>query len=137
MCGRCGIEKFYEAAKKLSRVWFDGEERTELTEKLEYYILTGGLYGTESNAIAIKQVKSGGKMGYALSRIWLPYSKLSELYPSLRKQKWLLPFYQIRRWFAVLMRGRLRHSVKELKTNSAVTNDNAKNIEDILSILEL
>ena len=116
-----GIKKFAEEAEHLAEVWFGEREYTDLTRRMEEYILNGGVYGTLENRVAVKQGKQG-KFGYALSRIWLPYKTLKVRYPSLEKHKWLLLFYEIRRWVAILFDGGVKRGSNELKVNANLSD---------------
>ena len=73
--------KFAEVARMLSRVWFENNEHTEITKKMERYILRGGIYGTNENRIAVQQQKRGGRLKYALSKIFIPYDNIKFHYP--------------------------------------------------------
>ena len=52
--------RFAEVVRMLSRVWFENNEHTEITKKMERYILRGGIYGTNENRIAVQQQKGEG-----------------------------------------------------------------------------
>ena len=136
-CNECGIGKFYESVKRLSKIWFGGETHDELTEQMEEFLLLGGVYGSQKNSVAVNQVKRGGKFKYMLSRIFLPMDQLRAKYPSLEKNGWLAPFYQVRRWFGVLFGGKLGRSVKELKVSSEVSDATSDGVGKMLKALEL
>lgn len=136
-CDECGIGKFYAQVKKLAKVWLGGEEHDELTRQMEEYVLLGGVYGSQKNTVAMNQVKRGGRLNYALTRIWVPLDQLKRRYPSLEKHVWLFPFYQVRRWFSILFKGRLLRSFKELKVSGQVTKTESESIGNILEKLEL
>ena len=130
------IKKFAEEAENLAETWFGKREYTELTKEIEEYVLHGGVYGTLENRVAVEQAKKG-KIGYALSRIWLSYKSLKCLYPSLEKHKWLLPFYEIRRWFSLLFDGGVKRGANELKVNANLSDEKkqaAKNLIDELGL---
>ncbi len=126
------LEKFREQAELLSKIWFCGETHTELTLKIEQYILDAGVYGSSINQLMINQAKKGGKSKYAFSRIWLSYSLLKKQYPILEKQKWLYPFCQIARWFRLVFGGRLKYSMTELRNNRRVKE---KERDDVVALL--
>lgn len=123
---RGGLLKFAEASEMLSKIWFDGAEYNSLTRQMEDYLLHGGVYGIVDNRVAVQQANKGSKFKYALSRIWLPYERLRFHYPSLENHRWLLPLYEVRRWFKLLLCGGVKRSVNELKVN-AVTNTETRN----------
>lgn len=118
---RGGLARFSSIAEKLAGVWFSKEEHNEISKKTEDYILDAGVYGDMHNAIVNKMAeKDGSKMKYLLSRIFLPYLQLRVQYPYLDGRKWLLPVYQVRRWFRLLFRGKLRRSINEINTSLSV-----------------
>ena len=99
------------------------EPHTPISERLEQFILSGGIYGTVENRVAVQQAITGGKFSYIVSRIFLSYDELKLKYPNLEKRKWLFPFYQIKRWFRLLGKGKLKKSMQEAKTTSSVTTE--------------
>ncbi|MDY3862752.1 MAG: nucleotidyltransferase family protein [Eubacteriales bacterium] len=132
-CG--GLRRFADVSRALSEVWFGDCALTGITHEFEAYILQGGVYGTTENRVAVQQVKKGGKLRYALSRIWLPYDVLRFQYPSLTGKKALLPLYEVRRWFKLLFRGGVRRSVNELRLNSATTEEEQTKTKALLGEL--
>ena len=134
---RGGLSKFAEAARALSAAWFDGGEQTEVTCELENYILSGGVYGTLENSVSVGQNKKGGKLRYILSRIWLPYDILKFQYPNLEKRKWLLPFYEVKRWFRLLFKGGVKRSVNEIKVTANMDSEKVARSARLMSELGL
>ncbi len=132
-----GFLTFANAARGLSAVWFDGGEADEICNKMQSYILQGGVYGNLDNRVAIQQNKRGGKIKYILSRIFLPYHTLKFVYPILQKHKWLFPFMQVRRWFRLLFKGRLKHSLHELNTNAVISQEKQSDAAILLESLGL
>lgn len=132
-----GLLVFAKAARKLSRIWFEDEERDTVSTQMENYILTGGVYGTTTNRITVQQQKKGGKIKYALSRIWIPYDAIKFHYPILQKHPWLMPFMQIRRWFKLVFCGHAKRSLNELKYNSEVSASEADNMQKFLENIGL
>lgn len=124
--------KFANSARKLSRVWFGGEEHDSVSEQIQEYIFTGGVYGNSQNRIAVQQQKKGGRIKYALSKIFIPYDVIKFHYPVLQKHRYLTPFMQVRRWCKLIFCGHLKRSVKELKYNNSITDTEAKNIQNFL-----
>ena len=136
-CETSDILKFYEKMKKLTLVWFGDDKHDEVTQDMGEYILNAGVYGTLENTIAVSQSGGKSKLGYVMSRLFVPYSRLKEQYPVLRKHKWLFPLMQIRRWFRIFFKGKLRSSVKELQVNNSVSDEKKESVARILSQLEL
>ena len=132
-----GLLTFAAEAQALSEVWFGNAEHTDITRRMQDYLLKGGVYGTTKNRVSVQQVKRGGKFRYAISRIWLPYETLKFHYPSLVGKRVLLPFYEVRRWFKLLFGGGVKRSVNELRLNSSATNEEQTETKEMLSKLEI
>lgn len=127
-----GLDVFAKQGEFLSEVWFGNAEHTEITRQMEEYILRGGVYGTTTNRVAVQQQKQGGKMKYALSKIFIPYDVIKFHYPILQKHKWLTPIMEVRRWGKLVFCGHLKRTVKELKYNSTISEDAAAETRTLL-----
>lgn len=132
LLGSGNLLKFANVARKLSRVWFEEEEYDSLSKEMEDYILRGGVYGNNENRITLQQQKKGGKLRYAISKIFLPYDAIKFHYPILQKHKWLTPFMQVRRWFKLIFCGGAKRSINELKYNSSVSKEQADRANQLL-----
>ena len=127
-----GLLTFAKASRKLAHSWFCGAEKDEITLQMEEYILRGGVYGNSTNRIMVQQQKKGGRLKYALSKIFIPYDVIKFHYPILQKHRWLTPIMEVRRWFKLIFCGHLKRTAKELKYNSSVSNDDAMNTQRFL-----
>lgn len=131
-------EKFSQIARKLSDVWCKGEKHDDLTKQLEAFILRGGTNGNLGNAIAVGQIKRGGKVKYVLSRIFLPYNSLKYYYPVIQKHKWLFPFCQVMRWYKLVFRDSgVKRFASELKTSANLSDEQTNSVDLLLSELDL
>ena len=113
-----GLMPFYEASKKLSDVWFNGESHDEITKKMEKYILDGGTFGNLKNRVTVGKAKSGNGISYVFARLFSPYGVMKNKHPSLRKCPLLLPFFYVKRWLTPLFDGRLKKTAKELNLSA-------------------
>ena len=129
--------RFAEIARLLSRVWFDDAAHTETTKQMEQYILRGGVYGTKENRIAVQQQKKGGRIKYALSKIFIPYDVIKFHYPILQKHKWLTPFMEVRRWLKLIFCGHAKRTLNELKYNQTISADKADVTKNFLENIGL
>lgn len=127
-----GLSVFAKQAELLSEVWFGNAEHTEITKQMERYILRGGVYGTTTNRVAVQQQKQGGKVKYALSKIFIPYDVIKFHYPILQKHRWLTPIMEVRRWGKLIFCGHLKRTVNELKYNSTISDDAAAEAKTLL-----
>ena len=123
-----GLDKFAEQSMLLADIWFSGAEHTDLTRTMEDYILGAAIYGNLENRIAILQARKGGRLGYILSRIFLPYSKLKKIYPRLEKFPILLPFYEVKRWFGYFIRRGTSRAKSEMKINNSISDEKVKGL---------
>lgn len=129
--------KFATVSRKLSRVWFDGEEHDAVSRQMEDYILRGGTYGSNENGIMIRQQKSGGHVRYVMSKIFLSYDVIKFHYPILQKHRWLMPIMQVRRWCKLIFCGHFRRVSRELQYGSSITDEKAAGAQSFLDHMGL
>ena len=132
-----GIKTFADKMEELSKVWFEDGEYTDVTRELENFVLSGGVYGTLENSVSVGQNKKGGKIKYILSRVWLSYDVLKVQYPNLEKNKWLLPFYEVKRWLRLLFKGGVKRSVNEIKVTANMDSEKVERSARLMSELGL
>lgn len=129
--------KFANVARKLSRIWFLNEKYDYISQLMEDYILRGGVYGNNENRITVQQQKKGGRIKYALSKIFIPYDVIKFHYPILQKHRWVTPFMEVRRWFKLLFCGHAKRSIRELLYNSNISQSQADVIKFFLDEIGL
>lgn len=130
------LSTFYGAMIKLGEYWFeDNNQAAPITLEAETFILLGGIYGTDKQAAATKQIKKGGKLKYFWSRIFLPYESLAILYPIIKKHKILTPFCQIARWLGAIFKG--KRVSKEIKNVASVNKEQSEKTRGLLEGLGL
>ncbi|MBR5529331.1 MAG: nucleotidyltransferase family protein [Oscillospiraceae bacterium] len=132
-----GLLAFAEAAENLSEHWFSGKNADPISRQLAQYILSGGNYGGVENRIAVKHTQNQKGFAYVLSRLFLPYDTMKIQFPILEKQKWLLPFCHVARWFKRLFDGGSARAAKELQTNANMTEEKVLSTEELLRHLGL
>ena len=112
---------FAESARKLSYVWFGDGEHDETTLQMEKYILEGGIFGSEKTRAESVNQRSGSKIRYMISRLFVPYRYLKRDYPILEKYPFLTPFYEFHRIFSLVFgkkKGFKKTYVNRLETVS-------------------
>ncbi len=134
---QAGLMTFARAARRLSAVWFGGEETDDLSRSMEHFILHGGVYGSVENRVALQQRKQGGRLGYVFSRLFLPYVRLKRYYPILEKHRWLTPVMQVRRWFWLLSPDRAKRAREEVSANRNVDRAQAEAMNEFLDAIGL
>ncbi|MBQ2942329.1 MAG: nucleotidyltransferase family protein [Clostridia bacterium] len=133
--GLCKIEKFYDEVIRLSDIWLGNTEHTALTHKMEEFIINGGVYGNETQHIAIKQKQNGGKAGYILRRLFMPKKSLEILFPSLKKHPFLYPFFTVARWTKLLKMDVKMRVEREISINSNIAEEDSDEVSLLLSEL--
>lgn len=132
-----GLSQFSKTASKLASCWMDNLPMDSVCEKMQNYILSGGVYGTHENLILVQQQKKGGKIKYALSKIIIPYDTIKFHYPILQKHRWLTPIMQVRRWFKLIFCGHAKRSMRELSYNSNISKSQADEMKTFLDEIGL
>ena len=135
MLSECGLMKFYKAVRSLCLVWFEGEAHDEITLEMERFIITGGVNGNIKKGIAARQQRKGGKYAYILSRIFQPYDIMKQKYPILREKRYLLPFYQVKRWFSLVLGGKLSRLKREYEADKSINAEQVNEMNAFLSKL--
>ena len=134
---KCGLIPFYSAVNDLTDVWLEGKEHTELTEQMETYVLSGGVYGNSENGNAAGAARKKGKFRYLWSMAFPPYQKMCVFYPSLRKHRFWLPFCYIRRFFSKLFGRDCKRARTRWKAAMDQDPDKLRSTEALLHALGL
>lgn len=132
-----GLLKFANASRGLSKMWFGDKASDKFSLQMQNFLLDGGVYGSSDNRVAIQQKKSGGRIGYIFSRMFIPYSKLKRYYPILEKHRWLMPVMQVRRWFMLLNPNVAKMAKREMAKNVILTKSEADEMSDFLDYMGL
>ncbi len=135
-----GLLRFAKIAEALTDKWFCGiepeAELSEGTKMLEKYVLDSGVYGSINNLVTLRR-KNKGQFRYILSRMFLSYGDMKLRYPSIKGKRYLMPFYQVRRWFSILFGDSKKRGLQELKLNGNISKEQielANNIMDELGL---
>lgn len=128
---------FTNACRALNQVWFGGNALDERTSQMQEFLLHGGAYGSADNRVALQQNRKGGRWGYILSRIFVPYERLVRYYPILEKHRWLMPFMQVRRWFMLLRPDVAKMAKTEINTNNNLSKSKARQMKSFLDSIGL
>ncbi len=88
---KLGIAEFEELNRSLALHLFGGGTLTEAERSLLDYLADCGTYGKEEN-FAKNLLAQEGRRGYFRSRLTLPYARMLEMYPALRRHPAAYPF---------------------------------------------
>lgn len=127
------LTDFAKAVKKLSQVWFSGEEHDKVTKVMEEFIFNGGCFGTGETILFARQQKTGGRLSFVLSRIFVPYSELKKQYPIIEKYKFLMPICEFCRIFSLLFGKKRKFRKSYVKKMNEVSE---KYFDDISFLFE-
>ena len=133
---KAGLQTFADMMSATAKAWLDGGMVP--SEELEQFILTGNMYGTGKNRVAM-DVETNGLGGYVLRRIFLPYDNLKYLFPVLQEHKWLTPLFQVVRWtrvFSRKYRSRLKKQTEALLQADKKETDQLVYVSHLLGIEE-
>lgn len=137
MLEKAGIRKFANEMSGLADVWFGNGQSDGVMRQMEQYILTGGVYGNRENAMAVSQQSEKGRLGYIVRHIWLPFDALCTLYPNLRWRKYLLPFYEIKRWLRIFNPNSRRRKKEDLQAIGNLSAERKDSVNKMLKELDL
>ncbi len=73
-----------------------------------------------------------GKGKYIMSRIWLPYDDLKGYYENLDGRRYLLLFYEIRRWFRIVIKERGKNGIFDLAVGRGISKNERSEVENML-----
>ena len=109
-----GCESFYNSFQGLMKAWFDEGKYTPVTEKMEEYILSGGVYGNREQLGSSEAYRKGGRAKYLINRIFKSREVLEVQYTVLKEKPYLLPYFQIKRWFNLFSAEKRKNVAAEL-----------------------
>ena len=134
------IRKFSDAVFSYAATWMGREafRGSEIDSSVQKYILNGGMYGTLENVIPVQQVRRGGRARNIFNRVWLPYKELQVGYGAPPGRKYLIPFFQIKRWGQLIFKKkRLGYGAKEIMRNVTAPDADRSEMAQILHHLGL
>ena len=121
-----GLWRFYTILLHLGEMWFkngtisyaeydsdllkDGIPGEQLLE-FEYFIATGGAYGNVNNKVLFG-AKNKSKLGYVMSRLFLPYRDMREIYKWLKPLPFLLPIAYLVRIVSAVFNKKARAELR-------------------------
>ena len=110
---KLALKDFSHEIIDLSNALFNEKELSATQEEILLYIASSGTYGTLEHSVD-KGVKEKGKFGYAMKRVFPPYSFYKTYYPWAYYSFVLIPIAWLCRFFRILFKNPKKAS-KELK----------------------
>lgn len=133
----CEMNAFVAYARKLARVWFEGESHDRETSRMQMYIIEAGLFGDTESKMKARKTKTEGKGRYLLQRIFIPYKEFCSSYPALEKYPILYPYYMVKRWFKIFDRNKAEQTIHEIKLNQGMNQESIRELRELFHKLEL
>lgn len=136
LCERGGLSVFAEQLFALASVWFSDGEHTDTTQRVEQFILYGGVYGSREQRSASAAARHG-TTGAVWRKIFMPYTDLKQLYPALDAKPYLTPYYQLCRIATRLKQGRGAGAIERLRAVNEQSDEAVDNMRELLSSVGL
>ena len=137
MIEKAELSVFFETAVSLCDVWFSEGQHNELTKELEHYVLSGGVFGTTQNSLAVKRSEGESTVQHFKKLIFLPREQLEMVYPKLKEHRWMLPFYQVRRWFRMFDSKKRKKYVSAINVGNGLSDEHINKVSKLMKELEL
>lgn len=137
MLEKGNIDIFADNAVKLSRVWFSNEKHSGTTAKMQDFIIEAGSFGSYKTRLIANSQRSGGKLKFIFSRVFVPYSYLKRDYPILEKCPILTPWCEICRLFSFLFGKKKIFKDKYIKNLNKEANTPTDSMENLFYDLGL
>lgn len=131
------LEIFAAKIHALMKAWFYDGEADAFVERMEEYILPGGVYGSRQNAIAVLRTRGYSSGRYMLERLFPPRKILQYQYPKLNEHPWLLPWYWLCRAVRLAFNGKAWGIGREYRINRRFSQDDFNNTDHLLRGLGL
>ena len=132
-----GLASFERTANRLLCVWFDGAEHDEITLSFERFVFSGGAYGTVEGGASVGVARKRSRLKYIMSKVFLPYKAMENMYPALEKRKYLLPFYHIKRWCRIIFKTGSRRGRVIISTSKNISSQELDDMQRLLDTLEI
>lgn len=137
LLSKSGLTKFENFLSELSDVWFSGKEHNDVTQIMEKYIIDGGIAGTEEQNLLLKKHRSGGKIGFVFSRLFVPLRELEKDYKILGKIPVLLPIFEVLRWLELLFKKDKNYIKRRYETVKNIPEEELKIFGEMLDEIGL
>lgn len=128
-----GVKKLEEAFVAVSEKWFSKAD-VSTVDGLEEFIINGSAHGSELNC-TIRSRKEFGNSFYKLKRFIVPYDYLCQLFPQLRGNRWMMPFYEVYRWIYHIRNGRTKIIMREFNESKSISNETVEKTERMMKEL--
>lgn len=137
LCKESRINTFVESVRKLGQVWFEDAEHDNLSEKMQTYIITGGVFGTVESKVMARKTQTSGRYRYLLKRVFIPYKDFCASYPILEKLPWLYPYFAVKRLFKIFDKRIAKNAVQEIHMNKNVLQEDVDELKGLFRDLKL
>lgn len=96
------LTDFYRKVTALEEYWFEDGKFSQKVGETADYVLRSGTYGIMYNLVS-NQIKNKGIFKAFMFNAFLPYYRMRNMFPILRKMPFLLPFCWVARWINAIV----------------------------------
>ena len=136
MCNSCGILKFYDASSELANCWMENRPVEGMNQVFEEYCLQGGVFGSQKQAIALRQKNKKG-LGFILSRVFIPDYNAREFYKDESGKEHGYLYYQVKRWKSWFSKERRQELKRQTRAVLAADEKMVTSAQKLTRWLEL
>lgn len=126
---------FASYVDKLAEISFGQGDHDEITEMMEEYILTGGLFGSFESKIKARKTKEEAGKNYIAGRIFMSLNEMQASYPKLEKYPVLYPWYTIKRWMKMFSKEKRMDAFKEIIFNKNLKDNEISSLKNLFEKL--
>lgn len=137
LCKESKIGHFVKCVRKLSKVWFEEENYDSTCRRMEFYIITGGVFGSTESKITARKIQTKGNLKYFFQRVFIPYKEFCASYPRLEKMPFLYPYYTVKRWLKIFNKQIARNAVREITINRKIGQDDVDELKRLFKELKV
>ncbi|MBE7034526.1 MAG: hypothetical protein E7402_00170 [Ruminococcaceae bacterium] len=131
------MEIFYDAAVRVTDVWFSDGEHNAASQGLADFVLRAGILGNHANYMVVRQLQGKCRMAATMARFFPPYSYMRNQYPKLKGHRCLLPVYYVKRWADVGLKCGFKRYKNWKKAQNRVSEEQLEETKALLDSLGL
>lgn len=133
----CGMLRFVNGVRNLTKVWFAGKKHDEMTLRMQKYIVEGGLFGSVENKVMVRKTQINGKIIYLLKRVFPSYDELKLANSEADMKPYKYPYYMIKRWLKLFNHNEAKLIHREFKANMEMNLHSVNELKQLFEYLNI
>lgn len=134
---KMNLDKFNIATLQLIDYIMNENTKSELvTEYFEFLINTSNSKGIE-NMVLVGQSNEKSRINYLISRAFPKYEEMYRIYPNVKKNKVLLPYFYAKRIFDRIKQGYYNNAINEINASFKVDKTKVKETKKLFEEIGL